>query len=347
MADRFKRIDIQTASLDAALTDFPLYVHVDGDTDIGAVCQSDGTDIYFTASDGSTLLPFERESFAVATGAATGHFWVKTSLATSGTHILLFYGTAEGDKQDAENVWDANFVAVHHLNDATTSTTLDSTSNDNDGAKASANHPVEANGKIAKGQNFDGSADIVNMVYDASLDPTSMTMEALFKSDDKGTGKYHSIITSLEQAKGLIKIYDTDYIQTYYKLSDGSNATAAIIEPADWDAGTWYHIASTIGDGAITIYLNGVSKDTSDCLLDAYVCGSGGTTIGGTPWAGHLFDGVIDEVRISSIARPAAWVKFTSRNILESDHELTWGAEQTTFTKGGGPRTTLGLTLGG
>jgi hypothetical protein len=40
------------------------------------------------------------------------------------------------------------------------------------------------------------------------------------------------------------------------------------------------------------------------------------------------FQGYIDEVRISSTARTAAWLKFTYYNINEADQELTWGDEE-------------------
>ena len=52
-----KRIDIQTAYLDANLTDFQLYVPITADADIGGECLATGHDIRFTAADGTTVLP--------------------------------------------------------------------------------------------------------------------------------------------------------------------------------------------------------------------------------------------------------------------------------------------------
>ena len=40
------------------------------------------------------------------------------------------------------------------------------------------------------------------------------------------------------------------------------------------------------------------------------------------------WDGLIDEVRISSTNRSADWIKFEYRNIAETDNELTWAAEE-------------------
>jgi len=85
-----KRIDLPIPT--ANQVDFPVKVPIVADADIGADCRADGFDIRFTAADGVTLLPYERESFAVTGGAATGIFWVKTNVATAGTYVWCYYG---------------------------------------------------------------------------------------------------------------------------------------------------------------------------------------------------------------------------------------------------------------
>jgi len=87
-----KRIDLPIPT--ANLTDFPEKVPIIADADIGAECLASGYDIRFTAADGVTLLPYERESFAVAGGEATGIFWVKTNVSMAGTYIWCYYGNA-------------------------------------------------------------------------------------------------------------------------------------------------------------------------------------------------------------------------------------------------------------
>jgi hypothetical protein len=57
-----------------SMTDFPLYVKISADTDIGAHAQADGDDIRFTLADGITVIPHETESFSTNSGSATGHF---------------------------------------------------------------------------------------------------------------------------------------------------------------------------------------------------------------------------------------------------------------------------------
>src|SRR5262245_22738575 len=54
------------------LTDFPFYIVVSEDSDIGKHARHDGRDIRFTASDSSTLLSYECLEFTVNDGAAAG-----------------------------------------------------------------------------------------------------------------------------------------------------------------------------------------------------------------------------------------------------------------------------------
>ncbi len=119
-----KKITIQTANVDTDLTNFPLYVYVNADSDI-ADSNADGYDIRFTQSDGSTLLKYERESWTGGSGSnVTADFWVKSAVADgageSATDIYIYYRTTDtADGEDATNVWDADYIGVYHMNDNT------------------------------------------------------------------------------------------------------------------------------------------------------------------------------------------------------------------------------------
>jgi hypothetical protein len=105
----------------ANLTDFPEKVPIvtgsPASIAIGAHCLANGYDIRFTAIDGVTLLPYERESFAVVAGEATGIFWVKSDVAMAGTHIWCYYGNAAAADvsevvRDTEYVVNGGFDSV-------------------------------------------------------------------------------------------------------------------------------------------------------------------------------------------------------------------------------------------
>ena len=70
-----KQITISHTNVGSSdLANFPLYVRISSDADIGANALSTGYDIRFTASDGASLLGYQRESFSIASGNASGDF---------------------------------------------------------------------------------------------------------------------------------------------------------------------------------------------------------------------------------------------------------------------------------
>jgi len=94
--DYRKKITIQNTNVDSDLNNFPLYVKIASDSDIGSHAQADGDDIRFTLSNGTTAIPYEKEAFSINGGSAEGHFWVKIPTISSGseTKIYIYYGNS-------------------------------------------------------------------------------------------------------------------------------------------------------------------------------------------------------------------------------------------------------------
>lgn len=70
----------------------PVCIRINEDADIGAICRTDGYDIRFLDTDGTELSQF-RQSFSVASGKATGEFWVMIPiLPAAGKTIYCIYG---------------------------------------------------------------------------------------------------------------------------------------------------------------------------------------------------------------------------------------------------------------
>ena len=98
--DYRKKITVQAANIDANLTDFPVYIFIDGDEDIGGNMQDTTNyyDIRFTDTS-DNILPYECENMTISgdPSAATGHYWVQTDLdSTDGATIYCYYGKASG-----------------------------------------------------------------------------------------------------------------------------------------------------------------------------------------------------------------------------------------------------------
>jgi biopolymer transport protein ExbB len=313
-----RRIDLPATASD--LASFPVEVPIVSDPSIGAECRADGFDIRFTAADGQTPLPYERESFVVAGGEATGIFWVRTDVAAAGTHIWCYYGNVDAaDGDDHEAVWDADFAAIWHMNDATTSTILDSTGNDNDGAKNGANDPAEADSKIGKGQDFDGDSGAIAIGNPASIQFGAGSFSV---SGWVSLASYSGIVEKRSGATGWIFASGPPY--TYVLLANVAYAFPGIA------ADGWHHWTVVINRATslLDFYVDGAFVQSAD------ISGNTGTTdsLGGL-WLGKSIDptyvdGVMDEIRLSSVARSAAWIAYEYANMAAADGGLTWGAEQ-------------------
>ena len=146
------------------LTDFPYLVSFT-DSDLTKTTESDGTDIVFTASDGTTELAYEIERFDQSTGEVIAWVKIPTVSASGNTDIYIYYkGTATSS---SSSVWDSNYKLVYHLNQSSTGTVdeftdVSDTGNDGTGGgtgditQDADRRPTQVEAKIGYGQSFDG-----------------------------------------------------------------------------------------------------------------------------------------------------------------------------------------------
>lgn len=343
-----RKITISNTNVDEDLSNFPILVHLSASSGTGS---DDITDVFgqlggdanrkriaVTTSDGITQCYVEIERFDYANSEAW--LWVKApSVSTTVvTELYIYYDSAQadnttyvGDTGDtaAQNVWDSNFVMVQHMEDVTVSTVKGSTSNVNNGTKVSANQPIEATGKIGNGQDYDGSADQI-----------SIPLSSLFNMPE-GTGTTISAIVKPSVVDTLQTIYSLRHSGSfsYFVLwinTDG-NLRLAI---ADNDrsntistdssiplfADTFYHIAVVREeDGTLKAFINGTSEELG-FIVGNITNSNQGPYIGNHYYdsAQHQsFDGIIDEVRVSSVARSEAWLKASYYN--DYDNLVSFG----------------------
>ena len=355
-----KKITIDNTYVDADLTDFPLRVRLTNDTDIGADIDSNGYNIRFTSSDGTTELKYERESFSVnGTPAASGAFWVKVPAIddATDTDIYIYYKSASpSDGQDAANTWNSNFVAVHHLEQDPSGSApqmLDSTANNLDGT-ANAMESGDLNGPFGwggYGLQFDGTdSEYVSLGNVSALN---------FERTDAFSGSaliYTNTTAPVAQTIfGKLSLTANAYpgwgFQVFRRATlDSTSLTLFLINDAifgrtiEVNAGasiiaatTPYHVAfSYDGSSAasgVKLYVNGVLQ-TNTVFQDNLIASmqtSVSASIGGRhpENPGQCFNGILDETRISNTVRSDAWFKFEYRNIIESDNELSIGSEET------------------
>jgi len=296
-----KAITIDNTKVAGDLTDFPVLISLSSDSDVNASAQSDGDDILFTSSDGVTKLDHEIEYYSEGTLTA----WVEIpSLSRSvDTTLYMYYGNAGASNQEnATGTWSNGYVMVQHMKDATTSTILDSTSYDNDGTKKGANEPIEADGKIYKAQNFDGTDDYIDCGTSTDIDLAgTRTISCWVKIDTMTDNKAIWGTAVDNDNKTNLRIMSS-------KLQFFSRATTnqIAISTGTLSTDTWYYIAVTLDE------TGQVAKIYSDIHLE--------------------------EVRVSNIVRSPDWIETKYNNMNDPStfynigSEVTYSAPTVTIT---------------
>ena len=337
------KITIDHNDINEDLTDFPVLLHLSASSgingaDVTSIFDEVGSNrkkIAVTLADGVTQCYVEVEKWDAV--AKEAWLWVKVPgiSATEDTILYIYYDNTQPDNTDyvgdpgetpAQNVWDDNFKLVTHMKDGPDSSHIrDSTSNGNDGTKKAAGEPTEADGKIGKAQGFDGENDYINCGTDTSITniPDRITVEAWVKINSTG---YMNVI---EKYTNDYRIYIVSPNRPRAYTDGLSNPSLYWAAEDTLDVGVWYHLTYTYDkDGGVNnyrTYLNGRLSSQSTV--------TGTITTGGTVYLGSLagvtyfLDGFLDEVRISNVARSAAWIKATYET--GRDDLLDFGSEET------------------
>lgn len=343
-----KLVTIDTTYVDSDLTDFPVLIKFASDADIGAAALSSGNDIRFTSSDGTTLLKYEREAFAVSAGNASGTFWVKvpTVSGSVNTEIYLYYGNSgASDGADKNNVWDSNFAAVWHLEESgngTASEFTDSTSNarhgrGGDGTAAAV--PTRATGQVDYGQDFDntGTADFIGSMGAVSsfsfIQNTGVFTVELLLNGSGSTTSEQGVIGSTPTGgdKGIYLSWNASNLKRCdFFIARGGAGSSVATATNSVSSGAWHHVAFTGDASTIRSYIDGAAGATGSIggttTGDSTRVLNAGRWNGSTP--GGYYDGLVDEIRISTVQRSAAWLKFVYRNIFEVDNEISFGSQE-------------------
>ena len=315
--DHTKVSDADNPSTEYA--DFPVLVYATGLTNVNA----GGSDIRFTASDGVTELPREIEYY----NSGTLWAWVKTTLTKDSSDgsddtFYMYYGSANATEPapdstyGSQNVWNSSYIGVWHLAE-TSGTIEDSTANANHGTYSGSIWDP-ANKKIDGALGFDGYNDEVNMgnQYNSDLDMygKSFTWECWYDTDGFSSGTWSRLIAMRHDYNDYYQIVgdgDSNRIQFYVQKSGNVYAYGMNSPPSEW-----VHLAGTFDNSTneAFFYVNSVSKTDS-----VGNCGAGSDTnfrLGRREDNAGVYDGELDEVRVSSTVRSADWITtgFTNQN---------------------------------
>jgi hypothetical protein len=320
------RITNPTAEI---LTNFPVFVNVSYESEM----QNDFEDCTFTSLS-NDLLPFELDDYI---DSDYGLYWANVTIpASSYVDVYMYYGNPGASSlQNPEGVWDSNYVLVTHMRDSPDSSHVaDSTAYSNDGTKLAANEPAEtAAGAVGRAQSFDGSNDYTAHGQNSELDfipnVDAFTLSCFAKIAPTKTG---TLISKAAAAAATRQ----------YQMYVSGNTLGGYIGGVTYDTGVnvanneyHYLVLSNFDDSGTKkskCYIDGVADDTivvSGSNTADYDVLIGARRNSNNADYGYLFNGTIDEVRVSNVARSANWIKSGYEFVVNQSTYVTFSGGET------------------
>ncbi len=304
----------------APVVKFPLLVRLDStNASLFTQSKSDGADIRFTKTNNTTRLPHQIESWNAT--ARTAAIWVLVDTIPAERNnvaLRIHWGNATAaDSSNAARVFDTtnSFQAVWHMAGTTNESdaTLNAYTATQNGTPPSAPGAVGSGRVVTSGNYFraggtasgklnfpEGSDYSISAWVFANSLPSAGTVVS--KHDNAYALKLNGESTNWEFFE-----FGTDL------TVPGWNYVNA---PTDGETGVWKHLVAVHSALETALYVNGIRMDngvgtatsaaarveTRDVVIGAQPAGS--NTAVQRP-----FDGTVDEIRMSTAARDAEWIK--------------------------------------
>ena len=312
-----KRIDIDYDTgigVGQSVKQFPVTVFIDyTNGTMNDIIDSLGVNnlkMLFTTSDGMTPLYADIEKWDTTDTTAVIHVSKPDWVIDSKTCIYCYYDNDHADNTTyvgvggssaAATVWDSNFKMVQHLSDSTTSRTSDATSNGNYGTKRGINEPIEAAGKIGKAQSYNGIDDYING-NNINIANSAFTVSIWIKANSFDNRITFTVGTNAVVRESLHERITSSTSILFGLFGDDISVDLSNISDR------WTYIAETFNNSfARNFYQDGYLLKSG--TAEDYFIGNSIWYMGIRANGGEAFNGLIDETRISNVARSAAWIK--------------------------------------
>jgi hypothetical protein len=281
-----------------SLTDFAVLMDVTA-VDLAAHARTDARDILFTGDDGAAKLDHEIESYDSSSGHLLAWVKVPTLSSVQDTGLYMYFGNPDAPaQQNPQGVWPSSYLAVHHLEE-TAGTVTDSTSRHNDGTPL--NNPQQnAPGKIDGGDAFDGVNDSIQLpqVYTAT---GAFTFEAWVNSAVK---QGYMISQRDTSSNGVfLQYYPSSGSFEFYVNSVRLSLPAS--------TNVWHYVVGGFDGTTASLSVDGGTPVTAAATV---TWPAQNTYLADRATTGRAFQGSLDEIRLSNVARDASYIQTTYRN---------------------------------
>ena len=325
-----QKVTLDTGGDAAALTeaagDATVLVRL-SDGNLFAGAREDGSDLRFVAADGKTVLPHQIERYDNLIGEA--YVWVRLAgvKPAAKESFYLYFGNAETTMPAANKPaegFDGDTALVYHFAERA-SAPVDSTANGNNaqGTAGTAGDAIIGSGlrlldgtpiRIPNSKSLEWKPNQALTVA-TWIKPAALQPNAVIASRADGNT---SLCLLLDQGVPTVELT--------------TGGTPLRSQPgAPLAAGKWSHLALVADGKTVRVFLNGAPYASLDGglpeLTSAITLGGLATEATGV----SAFTGDLDELCISTIARPAGWIQLAAVNQGSSEaaqRALSFGAAE-------------------
>ena len=323
-----KLITIDNNQVEASLTNFPIFVYIEADSDLASHAQSDGDDIVFVSYDNKTKYSHEIESYYDGNLSA----WVKIPNlnANSDTLMWLYYGNPDcNSQQNIAGTWDSNYVLVHHLSESS-GDFVDSSRSGYNGEWVDIDHDStrNADGIAAGCVDFNGDNDkIIIKSNDGGLSGySSVTVSAWITQPSQGDINEDCIFDGWNNGNCFLLRYDSLSNQIDWIINVGG--TKILSNSVNIENDGWRHVVGSYDGSNYYTYLNGSRLANTGQASGKFPNANTWRHIGGVNTS-DFYTGKIDEVRVSKIARSSSWINTSYNTLSNPDTFIRIGNEKT------------------
>jgi biopolymer transport protein ExbB len=295
---------VQGADIKEALADFPVLLRLHSGNFNFPSAKNDGSDIRFVAADDKTPLKHHVERYDPAEEMVL--LWVKVprlSPASSQDFFWMYYGNpgASAD-QDPGGTFDTNTVAAYHLGEK------EGVPRD---ATAHGNHAKEFTGKLgapaAVGRGITLMGDGGRLVIAKSpslIFSKGFTFSAWVRL---ARSQENARLFSWDDGKQALEI-GVDGTKLTFTLAEDKKK-GIVVKPVDLSPQKWHHVAATADPATgLAVYLDGRER-ASQKFTGTIPEPVADLAVGASLQGKNSFAGDLDEIQLSGIARPPAWVR--------------------------------------
>lgn len=323
---RESRIAFTNYARNEVLTNFPVLIVLG--TSIASFAYDDfqtpdGADLRMLADDGATPLNFEIEQW---NPSGSSFVWVQIPRFTNGCGVIARWGNPYAVEAPACTTngatWSNGFIGVWHLAE-TNGPHLDASP-----ALATARVTQVTTQGVAEGiaggaDQFNGTGDHVSLP-DMGTN-ARVTVECWVNLSSVPGGSDNGLVSSDPWSAGITHFKTDSGLRIKAQINGAGTVTSSSNLLA---VGNWFYAAYTVAGNAsadLRTFFNGgpigsATGSTNNILTDVNLA---------REYSGRYLHAIMDEVRISSVARSTNWIWATYQNIASNTAFASYGAVTT------------------